>query len=273
MSSPETWIEMFNDLRGDPKLRSKYQFWFFMYPTGLPIIYSSSLLRQELLAIQAKYDPQASNPNFNNMVILGHSMGGLLTRLMVQNSGNTYWDSVFAKPIDEISVDQETKQLLKGLFFFEKLPFIKRVVFLATPHRGSDLADMWFAKWGASLVKLPGLVTDTGESIFNLKKEELAIDPEEFSRQVPNAIELLSPTSNFLKTAIKVELSPDIPYHSIIGVRHSKEALGSSDGIVPYKSSHLDFTVSEKLVPSGHNAQKHPLAIDELKRILKLHIE
>jgi pimeloyl-ACP methyl ester carboxylesterase len=273
MSSPETWIGMFNDLRGDSELRDNYQFWFYMYPTGLPIIYSGSLLRETLLDIRTKYDPQGTNEYFNNAVLIGHSMGGLLSRLIVQNSENVYWDSVFAKPLDSISVDEDTRSLLKKLFFFEKVPFIKRAVFIATPHRGSDLADQWFAKIGSGMVNLPTLVTDIGDSIFNLKQEELAIDPKEFSKKVPNSIDLLSPSSNFLQTTITVPLSPSIPYHSIIGVRHDVQGPGSSDGIVPYESSHLDNVVSEKLIPYGHEAQRHPLAIDEVKRILKLHLK
>lgn len=272
MSSPETWVEMFNDLKGDPELRSRFQFWFFRYPTGLPVMYSASLLRQELLDISAKYNPQADNNNFDNMVILGHSMGGLLSRMMVQNSENIYWDSVFAKPVNEISVDEQTRKLLKDIYFFERLPFVKRVIFLATPHRGSDLADQWFAKLGSGFVSLPSLVNDVGDAIFSLSKDELAIDPKDFAKEVPNAIDLLSPSSHFVKTTATVPLDTSILYHSIIGIRNSKYGPGSSDGIVPYKSSHLDITLSEKLVPTTHEAHKHPLAIDEVKRILKLHI-
>jgi pimeloyl-ACP methyl ester carboxylesterase/ABC-type uncharacterized transport system auxiliary subunit len=273
MSTPDTWANMFNDLRGDPYLRDKYQFWFFAYPTGLPIIYSASLLRNELKEVLSTYDPQDTNANLKNMVLVGHSMGGLLSRLMVQNSEGVYYDSVFAKPVDSLSVDESTRELLKSIYFFESLPFVKRVVFVATPHRGSNLADAWFSKIGSSLVALPGLVTDAGEAIFNLDRSELAIDPAQFSRKVPNSIDQLSPSSNFLVTTVKVPLDSAVPHHSIIGVRNSRTGHGSSDGIVPYWSSHLDTAVSEKLVPFTHSAHIHPLAIEEVKRILRLHLK
>lgn len=272
MCTPDTWANMFNDLRGDPYLRERYQFWFFGYPTGLPIIYSASLLRNELKEVRSTYDPQDTNGNLKNMVLVGHSMGGLLSRLMVQNSKGIYYDSVFAKPVDSLSVDESTRELLKSIYFFESLPFVKRVIFIATPHKGSNLADAWFAKIGSSLVALPGVISDTGDAIFNLDRSELAIDPADFSRTVPNSIDLLSPTSNFMVTTVKIPLDSAVPHHSIVGVRNSQTGPGSSDGIVPYWSSHLDTAVSEKLVPFTHFAHEHPLAIDEVKRILRLHL-
>ena len=272
MSTPETWVPMFNDIRGDPELREKYQIWFFRYPTGLPIAYSSSLLRKELLEVQSEYDPDHNNPYFNNMIIIGHSMGGLLTRLMIQDSQDIYWNSLFAEPIESIDLSGKDKQFLKDIFYFKTLPFIKRVVFISTPHRGSNIADEWFAKLGSGLLTLPGLVEDVGGDVFKLHRSELTADSAQFSKRVPNSLDLLSPTSIFTIATNKVPLNPDIPHHSLIGVRNSKTGPGSSDGIVPYESSHLDTAVSEKLIPSTHGSHKHPLAIAEVKRILKLHL-
>lgn len=272
MSSPETWVEMFNDLRGDPELRRKYQFWFYSYPTGLPILYSGSLLRNELNEIRSKFDPDNNNPDFDRMVLIGHSMGGLLSRQMVQDSKDIYWKSIFAEPIETIKVDDATRELLQNIFYFEPLPFIKRVVFVATPHVGSNLADKWITRFFAGFISLPDIINNTANTIFARKDIEFAFDSKE-PRKVYNSIELLSPKSRFTITTNKIPLNPDIPYHSIIGTKRDKDGPGSSDGIVPYESSHLDFTVSEMLVPSGHSAHEHPLAIDEVKRILRLHIE
>ena len=105
------------------------------------------------------------------------------------------------------------------------------------------------------------------------KQSKILVDNIKDKKKAHSSIELLSPSSYFIVATNKIPLSPDIPYHSIIGTRHDKTGPGSSDGVVQYESSHLDFTVSEKLVPSGHGAHEHPLAIDEVKRILKLHIE
>jgi pimeloyl-ACP methyl ester carboxylesterase len=272
MSSPVTWVEMFNDLRGDTELRKKYQFWFFSYPTGLPILYSGSLLRKELKEIRAEFDPDNNNPNFDQMVLIGHSMGGLLSRQMVQESEDVYWDSVFAEPIDAIEFNDSTRELLEEVFFFESLPFVKRVIFVATPHVGSDIADKGFSKFFAGFIHLPRMLEDTANLLISREDIDFAFNHEDPGK-VYNSIELLSPTSRFTTATNSIPLKEDIPYHSIIGTRRDKEGPGSSDGIVKYESSHLDFTISEKLVPSGHDAQKHPLAIDEVKRILRLHLE
>jgi len=273
MSSPVTWANMFNDLRGDPELRKRYQFWFFMYPTGLPIGYSTSILRDQLKAVHEIYDPNSTNPNFNQMVIIGHSMGGLLTRGMVQDSGTVYWDSFFKEPFETINIDPNTKALLKNVMFFEHLPYVKRVIFVATPHRGSPMADEWYTSILSAMVDLPANISDTTTKMM-VKGSMTESAAAAYTKKTSNALLLLSPTSIYTQTTNKIPLRSDIPYHSIIGTRKpATVGAGTSDGIVLYESSHLDFTESEKLVPSPHGAQEHPLAIAEVKRILREHLE
>jgi pimeloyl-ACP methyl ester carboxylesterase len=275
MSSPATWAGMFNDLRGDAELREKYQFWFFAYPTGLPIGYSTSILRDQLNAVRAMVDPDGTNPNFNQMVIIGHSMGGLLSRGMVQDSGTKFWECFFKEPFETIDLDPETKELLKNMMFFDHLPYVKRVIFISTPHRGSPMADRWYTGILSGMVNLPVSISDTTTKVVNRNKAAMTQSAaEDYSKKTPNSLMLLSPSSVFLQATNTVPLRADIPYHSIIGTRKpATVGEGTSDGIVPYESSHLDFTESEILVPSGHNAHTHPLAIAEVKRILYEHME
>ena len=273
MSSPQTWMEMFNDLRGTSRIRNNYQFWFFQYPTGYPINYSASILRRQLLDIWKKEDPDHRNPYFNQAVLLGHSMGGMISHTMVQDSQDVYWDSVFAEPLESIELRETDRDLLEDVFFFEHLPFVKRVVFIATPHRGSTLADKWFTKIGSSMVNLPGTVSGIGGDLMQLGQDKFVVDISEYSKRTPNSLDHLSPSSIFIQTMNKVPMRGDIPYHSIIGVRKSDTGPGSSDGVVPYESSHLDNAVTETLVPSGHSAHMHPLAIADVKRILSRHLD
>jgi pimeloyl-ACP methyl ester carboxylesterase len=270
MSSPATWISMFNDLRGDPELRKRYQFWFFMYPTGLPIGYSASILRSQLNEIRAKYDPDGTSPSFNQMVLVGHSMGGLLSKMMVQDSGTTYWDYYFKQPIDQIDLDDQTKQLAKNLLIFEHLPFVKRVVFVSTPHRGSAMADAWYTKLASGFVSLPGNILDSTTRLA--QRQVMTENVTQLTSKTSNGMILLSPTSPFMKVTNQVPLFSGIPYHSIVGIQDGLPGWGSTDGIVAYESSHLENVQSEYCVPSDHSAHLHPLAINELKRILREHL-
>lgn len=273
MSSPATWVAMFNDLRGVPELRERYQFWFFSYPTGLPILYSSSILRQQLGAVRDYYDPDRTNPNFDNMVMVGHSMGGLLTRMMLIDPEQKFYNDIFEEPLDELPISEENRELVEKLLLFERQENIRRVVFISTPHRGSPLADTWYAKLGAGFINLPGNLLQSTSSILANEEIRYTDQIRNNSKRTYTSIELLSPTSLFMTEQLKVPLPRDIPYHSIIGIQDAQQGPGSSDGVVPYESSHLDFVVSEKLVHSKHGAHTHPLAIGEVKRILQQHLE
>jgi triacylglycerol esterase/lipase EstA (alpha/beta hydrolase family) len=158
------------------------------------------------------------------------------------------------------------------LMFFEHLPYVKRVIFIATPHRGSPMADAWYTNIFSGMVGLPSSISDATTKAIS--KGVLTQSAASFyTKKAPNALMLLSPTSAFTQATNTVPLRQDIPYHSIIGTRKlATVGAGTSDGIVPYESSHLDFTQSEKLVPSGHSAHEHPLAIAEVKRILYEHL-
>ena len=273
MSEPKTWVEMFNDLRGQKEIRENYQFWFFKYPTGLPVVYSSLILRKQLSEIYTQYDPNRENPYFNNLLLVGHSMGGLLSRTMMQDSEDVFWDTIFKEPIETLSVDDEDRAFLRQMLYFNQNPNIKRVVFISTPHRGSDWADKWFTRIGAGMIDLPGTITSTTQDIASIGQEDLAVDKSKYLKHAPNALDNLSPSSVFTIATNKIPLAEDIPYHTIYGIRNGKPGPGSSDGIVPYWSSHLDNTVSAMPVPSGHGAHRHPIAIAEVKRILRLHLE
>ncbi len=273
MSSPATWVAMFNDLRGVPELRDRYQFWFFSYPTGLPVLSSSAILRQQLKAVRDYYDPDHTNPNFDNMVLVGHSMGGLLTRMMLIDPGNTFYDAVFDEPLDQLPITEEQRKLVENLLFFKRQENIRRVIFISTPHCGSPVADTWYAKFGAGFINLPGNLVQGANSVLNNQDIQYSTAIQNQTRRIHTSIEILSPTSLFMTEQLKIPLPQDIPYHSIIGIQNAAKGPGSSDGVVPYESSHLDFTVSEKLVHSKHGAHTHPLAIAEVKRILKEHLD
>ena len=275
MSSPVTWLPMLNTLMGDPAIRKRYQFWFFMYPTGNPVLYSASLLRGSLKEAQEIYDPEHTSDTFNNMVLVGHSMGGLLSRAMVQDSGDALYKLVSDTPVDKLPLEQDDKDFIKSMFFFSPLPFVKRVVFISVPHRGSSLADSTIGRLGAYLITLPLQLVKTSLSIV-AKLQQLGTAHAGKSgvlnklQHGPTGIDALSPNNQVLIAGSKLPIR--VPFHSIIGNNKQAGEPGGTDGIVPYESAHMEEAQSELIVHSGHSAQEQPLAVREVRRILLSHI-
>jgi len=273
MSSPQTWLKMFNNLLADTRIREKYQFWFFMYPTGNPILYSASILRESLKEARQVFDPEGDDSAFDDMVLVGHSMGGLLSKYMILNSGDEIWEEISDVPFSDLDLTPDQRRFAERMFFFEPLPFVSRVVFIATPHRGSEWASGRIGRWGASLVKLPFTLVNNTYGVFK------AIAQDEQGRlkmkleRMPTGVDGLKPDSPFVRVSEQIPLPDNIPYHSIIGNDEAGDTPGGTDGIVPYESSHLDDAVSEKIVRSGHSAHNHPLAIQEVRRILHEHLD
>jgi len=272
MSSPRTWLSMLNGLMADPVLRRRYQFWFFKYPTGNPVLFSAATLRDSITQVRRTFDPEGKDAQFNKMVIVSHSMGGLLSKTMVMSSGDDLWDVVSGTPFDDVSLSQDQKVLFHRVLFFEPQPSVARVVFIATPHRGAGMATGIIGRIGVALVTLPGKLLSATTGLLGAVakgKPAHAAHADFKLDHLPTGIESLSPTNPALR--ILVEKKLQVPYHSIIG--NDREAKpGGTDGVVPYASSHLDGAVSELVVHSGHNAQEHPLAIREVRRILLEHL-
>ncbi len=274
MSSPMTWVPMVSELMSDTTLRENYQVWFFQYPTGFPIPYSASLLRASLQAIQNEFDPDGTNDKFNEAVIVGHSMGGLLSKMMVQSSGDRLWNSLTDAPYESLELSEDQQKLIESSLFFERLSFIDRAVFMSTPHRGSKIATNWIGRFGQSLVSVPDKITDTTTGIRSAitgKKGGIRYTSK-VSKKV-TGIGNLSPKSEILLEMDRWDFPEDLPYHSIIG-NHLEAGVGEggTDTVVPYWSSHLDGAQSELIIKSKHDAHKHQEAILEIRRILLLHL-
>ena len=274
LSSIHTWMQMVNTLKNDPLIRKHCQFWFFTYSSGNPILYSASLLRNSLHAAHKELavTPEAEEA-FKHMVIIGHSMGGLVSKTMIQDPGDLLVRIGTGRPWSEIKgmCTPEQQNLIEDLVLYKSVPFVRRVLFLAVPHRGSKMAQYFQVRMIARLIKLPaGLVKKTTEVMKVLSGRQNAAD--DFASRVKSGLEGLSPKDPTLQIIGKIPFRPDVPCHSIIG--NNKIATpGGSDGIVPYSSSHLDQVRSELVVQSGHSVQQHPVAIYEVRRILLEHLK
>ena len=254
-------------LLADPEIRRRYQFWFFSYPSGYPYPYSAEILRNQLDAHKARH--QVRRP----MVVIGHSMGGLISRLLVTDTDERLWQEMFGKPLAETRLSPATHAVVAESLIFRSRSDIGRVVFIASPHRGSDLAANWLGRMASRLVRSPLLLLEAGDEILR----QVAQGPDSMPLQrIPNSVDTLSPNNRFVQAIDRRPIAPGIPYHTIVGDRGKGGNLGRerpyhSDGVVPYWSSHLRGPRSERVVPSNHSAHQHPEAIAEVARILKEH--
>jgi pimeloyl-ACP methyl ester carboxylesterase len=255
-----SWAPMIDFLRQDAAIRKHYQFWYFSYPSGYPYPYAAALFRQDLDGIKRVF------PNHKRMVLIGHSMGGLICRLMITDAGDKIWRDFFATPPAKTPLASNTRKLLEEALVFNHRPDVQRVIFISTPHRGSKLAAGWIGRLGAALVRTPRLFT----SIYASTKPLLIGDPAARPlNRMPNSVDTLEPNDRFVEAVNKLPITPAIPYHSIMGDRGRGDTPNSSDGVVPYWSSHLPGAQSELIVNSDHGAQYNPQAIQEVERILK----
>ena len=256
-----SWTPMIDTLRNDPSIRKHYQFWFFSYPSGYPYPYSAALFRRELDGMKRAF------PNHKRVVLIGHSMGGMICRLMVTDSGERIWRDYFSTPPAKTPLASDTRKLLEEALVFNHRPDVERVIFISTPHRGSKFATGLIGRIGAALVRTPQPFTD----IYASTKPLLIADPAARPlKRMPNSVDTLEPNDRFVEAVNKLPIAPGIPYHSIMGDRGRGDTPNSSDGIVPYWSSHLDGAKSELIVNSGHGAQYNPQAIEEVERILRM---
>ncbi len=266
-SSPARWAEMANELLGDPEIASRYQLWFFIYNSGNPIALSAMRLRESLDACRKDLDPEGKDPAFEQMVVIGHSQGGLLAKMTVVDSDTRFWDNISKVPFDKADLNPETRDLLNRALFFEPLPFVKRVIFIATPHRGSFLASNPIVKFANKFINLPGGLAKAAVEVAKFRQPSMLGAPV----TIPTALDNMDASNPFLRTLASLPIAAGVHVNSIIAVKGTGPIGDGNDGVVEYKSAHIDSVESELVVRSGHSTQGAPESIEEVRRILYEH--
>ena len=266
-SSPARWAEMLNELENDRELWGRYQVWLFTYNTGNPILYSGGILTEGLRRVVHELDPEGKDSALRKMVVIGHSQGGLLTKLTAIDSGSRFWENAFAVPIDQLDLSPETKDLLRRSLYYQPLPFVKRVVFIATPHRGSFVSGGWIGRMAGKLISVPSRILSPIEEIFDQAPEALAT--RSLEQEIPKSTDNMDPQSPFIRTFSSIPIAPGVTVHSIIAVKNPNDPKEEwNDGVVAYSSAHIDGVASELTVKSSHSTQDTPQTIEEVRRIL-----
>jgi pimeloyl-ACP methyl ester carboxylesterase len=266
-SSPARWAQMLNEILNDRELQNRYQFWLFTYNTGNPILYSGGILVQGLRNVVKELDPDGQDQVLRKMVVIGHSQGGMLAKLTAIDSGDRFYDRLFNVPIDQIDVSPDTRELLRRSLYYEPLPFVHRVVFISTPHRGSHLAGGYITDLLRRLISLPFTLLSPLQEVFQRSPE--AVTASSMKAEIPRSTDNMNPDSEFIKTFSSIPIAPGIIAHSIIAVDNPEDPKEKwDDGVVAYNSAHIDGVASELIVHFGHSAQESPQAIEEVRRIL-----
>jgi pimeloyl-ACP methyl ester carboxylesterase len=278
LSSPLTWAPLYNELLADPVLRARYQFWVYFYPTGNPYLATAADLRRSLEQLRDDMDPGHSDAALDQMVFVGHSMGGLVSKLLTVDSGDDFWNEVSRKPFEQLTLTPLARAELQPIFFFRRESCIKRVIFLGTPHHGSRLSPSLLGRLANRLVRLPKAFVEAAD---DLSKENPHLG-EQVDLDRLTSVDLLAPGASALELLAAKPKPERVHYHSIVGVAPKGSAvverwLGGGDvgdGVVPYASAHLDSADSEKVVPTDHfHVHQHPLAVLEVRRILHEHLK
>ncbi|HJY84729.1 MAG TPA: alpha/beta fold hydrolase, partial [Candidatus Binatia bacterium] len=267
-SSAGRWADMVNELDNDPRIREHFQFWLFSYNTGNPILYSAMRLRESLSAAVEQLDPGHTDPALRQMVVIGHSQGGLLAKLTTLDSGTRFWDDVSKTPLEKLALTQASRDLLGRMLVAHPLPFVTRVVFIATPQRGSYFAGNRLSHWMAHFITVPLDVVHSVNDLVLRNKETLAFTS---MGVIPTAVHNMTPGTRFIRTLASIPVAPGVATHSIIAVEGDGPVEKGNDGIVEYASAHLDDVDSELVVRSAHSCQSNPHTINEVRRILFLH--
>lgn len=269
-SNPVWWVEMFNTLRFDPQVRNKYQFWYFVYTSNKAVALSAAELRDALSDKVAMLDPQGKDPALQKMVVAGHSQGGLLTKFTAVDTGEKLVQVLTGKNLDALDMSEENKAKVSRLLVVKPLPFVKTVIFLSTPHRGSFQSKVWNRNLVRSFISLPAKLVQSSMDMFEYMTDD--VKRALGGKTIITSADSMSPDNPVLKAMAETPLAPGVKGHSIIAVKGDGDPKLDNDGVVEYTSAHLEGMESEFIVRSDHSSQLNPLAIEEVRRILLEHL-
>ncbi|TDU80851.1 pimeloyl-ACP methyl ester carboxylesterase [Prosthecobacter fusiformis] len=271
LSTPLAWAQISNDLWGDETVRRRYQIWHYLYNTSAPALYSARILRGQLRELRFLLDPEGDDPASQKATLLTHSMGGLIGKGLVVTPGDAFWKAAFKVPPEELKLTAEDRTVLNDAFNWQGDRSIRRILFICTPHRGSAFADNPAGRIGSWLTRPPSQFQDFFKRVSAENPDVFTPAYTALGQGRLDSVSALSPRQPTLRILAGLPIPKRVKTHSIIGNRGRDGPLeNSSDGIVPYASSHLDGADSELVVPTGHGAFHHPAAMAEILRVLRL---
>jgi hypothetical protein len=266
-SDPQSWADLINDLRAARGFLDRFQLWVFRYPTGQGFLQSAAALRTELREAVCQLEPQGGDPALHNVVLIGHSMGGLIAKLQVTCSEDLAWSRLANRPLDEIVTTERTRALLAETCFFDPSPDVSRVIFIASPHGGSLPSS-------AMVGKSASLLIDPSPEQIAMHEQLIRDNPGTFNplveRRFPTSIDMLTSQSPLLDAMRAMRVRPGVDLHNIIGNSHWISLDGPSDGVVSVASASHPSCQSTLAVDASHTqVHRQPETTKEILRILE----
>jgi pimeloyl-ACP methyl ester carboxylesterase len=269
-SSSGRWANLINDLQSDPVIREGFQFWSFSYATGNPTAFSAAQFRDAIEVAVHTLDPQNKDPALHQIVLIGHSQGGLLAKWATIDSGSRLWDTLSERPPEELHLSDETKRTLRRVLFVTPIPDVSRVVFIATPHHGSFVAENPIGQFFGRLVTPASHIMEALRDLTEDNPDDLRLQAG--AAPFNSSVWSMSPSNPFLQAFAAIPVSPRVSAHSIIAVEGDGPVETGDDGVVTYQSAHIPEAKSELVIRSGHSVQSNPYTVSEVRRILLLHL-
>lgn len=267
-SIPLIWAHLSNAVWGAQDLRARYQIWQVVYQTDVPLLAARSRVQGYLDAAWQLLDPEGDAPARKGAVVVGHSLGGVVARLLCVESGDAVWNAAFLVPPESLDASVEDRELIERIFSFHAYPGIARAVFLAAPHRGSPSAATVLGRLTRALV---GRRTPEVHALRRIAMANPdAIRPEmrrAFEQGWINSIATLESEQRVRRATESLLPPPGLPYHTIAGVLPGRRQ--QTDGFVPLDSALIPGAASTLVVESGHRLHDNPQAISEVVRILR----
>jgi hypothetical protein len=230
-------------------------------------------MREDLAHMRKALDPQRQAPALDQMVLVGHSMGGLVSKLQTVDSGNEFWRTLTERPFVELQADPEVRDGLAETYFFDPNPSIRLVITIGTPHRGSDFSNDFTRFLGRKLIAVPS-------KIMHRRNQLVARNPDYFRDGAPlnitNSIDSLSPKSPILPVLLEAPVGPWVKYHNIVGQAPRKgftSKVSKGDGVVSLDSARLDNAATQIVVHADHqHVHRDPQSILQVRKILRQHV-
>jgi pimeloyl-ACP methyl ester carboxylesterase len=270
VSSPSTWTDMVNDLRATPGFNEHYQVWAFRYATGSSFLRAAAHLRRSLYEAAETVDPGGTDPALRATVLVGHSMGGLISKLQVVDTGNALWRSVAARPLEQINASERARRELAEALFFERHPNVRRVVFIATPHGGSSWATRPVGQIASALARSED---ERSRQYARLMADNPGVFNPAVERRLPTSVDMLEPKNPLLSAMRGLPVCPEVPVHSIVGTGGFVLGLAASDGVVPEESAvHPNATSTLYVRASHEKVHREEATIREVRTILNRHL-